>query len=114
MYFTNIFNCKRVVCMIFPEFPRFQGYEKDVKRYWSRSVKEFGCQLCSGPVWWRKRLSANISKYVRDGGVQIQIESLNSCSLMAARLQRSDFDIVLNVYIYTYISYIYIYMYRYA
>ncbi len=41
-------------------------------------------------------------------GVDIEFEPLNSCSLRAARIQRSDVD-ALYIYIYTYI-YIYIYI----
>ena len=46
---------------------------------------------------------------------KIKIEPLNSCSLRAARIKRSDFDAsYMYIYIYTYLYiYMYIYIYQY-
>ena len=54
------------VCFLV-HFHDFEGMKKTRNAIWSRSVQEFWRELCSGPVWWRKRCSANIDGYLRDG-----------------------------------------------
>ena len=96
----------------FTRFPArvhdFEGMKKARNAIWSRSVQEFGRELCSGPVWWRKRCSLNIDKYLREGRRGNQTRTLNSCSLRAARAQRSDFD---DLYLYIYVHCVHIYMF---
>ena len=79
----------------------FEGMEKTWSAIWSRSVQWVGRDLCSGPVWWRKRCSSNIDSYLRDGGHENQNRTFEflqpeGCTNSNVRLLRS-------VYIYVYI-----------
>ena len=74
---------------VFINFKHLWCMEKPGNAIWSRSVQEFWCVLCSGPVWWRRRWFLNINNNLCNGGRAI-----------ARAIKRYAFDFFTYIYIY--------------